>query len=144
MAIIAFHLFNLFSVMASGAILLKCLPMTVSGGVAVRAFQSIASHVSLMRKFDIIEGNRSFLDAHVTKGGTGHPGLKLSRFIGLVQNSSRLFRFTIGRIKEFEGIFNIVNTLPQKNKAVVMARFVEEILSLLKVPWPLSVLFEFI
>jgi hypothetical protein len=144
MAIFAFNLFNLFSVMALGAILLKCLPMIVSGGVAVRAFQSIARHMGLMRKFDIVEGNRPFLDAHMTKGHTGHSGLKLFRFIGLVQDSSGLFRLTIGRVEEFEGILNIMNTLPQKDKTIIVPRLVEKILSLFKVPCPLPVPFELI
>jgi hypothetical protein len=144
MAIVAFNLFNPFSVMALGAILLKGLPMIVSGGMAVPTLQSVACHMGLMREFDIVEGDRPFLDADMTKGGTGHPGLKFFRSIGLIQNSRRLLCPVIRRIEEFKGIFNIVNTLPQQNNAVVMACFVEEILSLLKVPCPLPVPFEFI
>ena len=144
MAIFAFNLLNPFSVVTLGAILLKGLPMLVSRGVAVRTFQSIPRNMGLMRKFDIVEGNRPFLNAHMTKGGAGHPGLKLSRFIGFIQNSSRLFRLTISRIEEFEGILNIMNPFPQKDKAIIVPRLVEEILSLLEVACPLPVFFKLI
>src|SRR4030042_2255910 len=97
--------------------------------------------MGFVRKFCVVEGHRSFFYPDMAEGRTGHLSLKFLGFITLINSCQGLFSFIVHYIKEFEGIFNIVNTLPKKNKAIIVARFVEEILSLFEICRASSALF---
>jgi hypothetical protein len=127
-AIFTFDFFNLFSVMTFRTIFLEGLSMVSPGGVTVQAFQPAANHVGFMGKFDIIKGNGPLLHPHMAKGSASHLSLKLLGPIILIDDGQSLFCIIIGCIEEFEGIFYIVNPLPQKDKVVVVTGFIEQVL----------------
>ena len=133
MAVFTFDLFDLLPMMTICTILLKSFSVIFTGRMAVRTFQSIASHMGLMRKFDIVKGNGPFLHPHMAEGRTGHLGLKFLGLITFINDCQGLFSLIIGCIEKFEGIFDIVNALAQKNKAVIVAGFIEKVLGLLKI-----------
>jgi hypothetical protein len=133
MAIFTFDFFNYFSVMTFRTILLEGLSMVFPGGVTVRAFQPAANHMGFMGKFDIIKGNGPLLHPHMAKGGAGHLSLKLPGLIILIDDGQSLFCIIIGCIEEFEGIFYIVNPLPQKDKVVIVTGFIEQVLPFFKI-----------
>jgi hypothetical protein len=132
MTVLTSDFLNLFPVMAVCATLLKCLSVIFTGGMAIGTLQSIACHMGFMRKFDIVEGNGAFFHPHMTEGGTGHLGLKFFGFVTLLENPKGLLCLIIGCVEEFEGIFDIMSALAQKDKAIIMSGFVEEVLGLFK------------
>ena len=68
----------------------------------------------------------------MAEGRTGHPGLKFLWFIIFIDGRESLFGLIVRYVEEFEGIFDIVNPLAKKDKAIIVASFAKEILSLLK------------
>jgi hypothetical protein len=144
MAVFTFDFLDLFSMMAVCTILLEGLSVIFTRRVAVRTLQSIPGHMCLMREFYIVEGNRPFLHPYMAKGCAGHLSLKLLGLISFINFCYGLLCLIAGGIEKFEGIFDIVNALAQKDKAVIMAGFVEEVLTLFKLQRPPSVFFKII
>ena len=77
--------------------------------------------MSLMRKFGIVKWNGPLFDPHMAKGGTDHPSLKLPGLMTFINDGESQLRLIVRRIEEFEGIFDIMNALAQKDKAVIVA-----------------------
>jgi hypothetical protein len=132
MAVLALDFLDLLSMMASRTVLLKRLPVTLTGGMAVQTFQPLAGHMGFMRKLDIVERDGTFFNSNMAETRAGHLGLKLSGLVPSIEDRQGLFGLVVGAIEEFEGIFDIVNTLAQKNKVEIMAGLIEKILGLLK------------
>ena len=78
MAVFALDLLDLLPMMAFCTGFLNCLPVIFPRRMTIRTFHPIASHMGLMRKFDIVKGDRTFFYPHMAEGGTGHLGLKFS------------------------------------------------------------------
>jgi hypothetical protein len=132
MAVVTFNAFDFLPVMTFCAGFLKCLSVIFPRGVAIRTFHSIAGHMGFMRKFYVVEGDGTFFYAHMAKGCTGHPGLKFSGGMTFINNGQGLLRLIVRRIDQFKGILNIVNPLAKKDKAVVVASLIEQILGFLE------------
>jgi hypothetical protein len=132
MAVLTFDFLHFLPVMAFSTNFHKCLAVVFTGSVAARTLQSIGCNVGLMGKFGIVKRDCPFLYSNMAEACTSHPGLKFLWLIIFVDGRPGLFGLIICRIEKLEGIFDIVNPLSQKDKAVIMAGFVEEVLGLLK------------
>jgi hypothetical protein len=132
MAILTFDFLDLLPVMAFRTILHKRFSMVFTRSMATRTLQSFACTVSFMGEFDIVKKDSPPLYPNVAEGRAGYSGLKFLWFIVFVDSRQGLFGLIVRRIEKLEGIFDIVNTLAQKDKAVIVPSFVEEVLSLLK------------
>jgi hypothetical protein len=125
MAVITFNAFDFVPVMAVCTVLQESLSVSLTGRVAVGAFQTAPPHMGLVGKFNVIKRNDPFLDAHMAKGCAGHPGLKFSGGITFLNGGQGLLSLTIRRIEKFEGVFDIMNALAKKDEAVIVASFIE-------------------
>lgn len=112
--------------------------------MAIHAFHLFSEHMGFMGEFDVVERNSPFFDPDMAEGRAGHLCLKFFRFIIPVEGCQHLFGPIVGYIEELEGILNIMGALPQVNEVVIVARFIQEILSLFKLRRPRSVLFRFL
>jgi glycosyltransferase involved in cell wall biosynthesis len=144
MTVFTFDFLFRFSMMASCAILLKCLSMILTGGMAIRTFEPIACYVGFMRKFDIVECDGAFLHPHMAESCASHLGFKLPRLVPFIDYRQGLFGLIVGRIEEFKGIFDIVDALAQQDKTVIVACLIEEVLSFFELPRPSPALFKII
>jgi hypothetical protein len=144
MTILTFNFLHLFAVMAFHTILHERFTVVFTWRVATRTFHPFAEAMSFMGKFDIVKRDSPFLYSDMAEGRAGYSGLKLLGLIIFVDGCQSLFGLIIRCVEKLEGIFNIVNTLAQKDKAVIVLSFVEEILSLLKSGCSTICFFKFI
>jgi hypothetical protein len=144
MTILTFDLCDLLSMVASRTILLKCLSMILARGMAIQTFEPIACDMGFMRKFDIVEGNDAFLDPHMAESRAGHPGFILPDLVTLIDCCENLFGLIIRCIEELDGIFNIMNSLAEEYKTVIVACLIEEVLSFSEVSGVSPGLFKFV
>jgi hypothetical protein len=117
---------------AFGTILHKRLAVVFTGSMATQTLHPFADTVSFMGKLDVVKRNGPPLYPNVAEGRAGYSGLKFLCSIIFVDSSQGLFGLIVRRIEKFEGIFDIVNSHAQKDKAVIVPGFIEEVLSLFK------------
>jgi hypothetical protein len=133
MTILTFDFLDLPPVMAFRAILHKCFAVVLTRSMTVGTLQPFACTVSFMGKFDVVKRNGPSFYPNVAQGRTGHLGLKFLGFITLINGCKSLLSLIIGCVEKFEGILDIVNTLPEKDKAIIVSGFTKEVLCLFKI-----------
>ena len=120
MTILAFNFLHPLTVMAFRTILHKRFAVVFTGSVATQTFQPFPEAVGFMGKFYVVKSDGPLLYSNVAEGRAGYSGLKFLWFIIFVNGGQGLFGLIVRRIEKFENIFNIVNTLAQKDKAVIV------------------------